>query len=292
MMRQEQPKPPAWPKQGFIDLFQARPLISYEAQLQQCLGFWQQKVESKALALATGRRCLEPIQYPGVARLHKIRTDFASSVAEWQPYQSDVFEMFVNANITNILGRDVDRCLESVMRESNWKDVPDEMLVVAARGSGKSTLLACAIAAFLKNIENYTAMVYSGLQAKSNDLLDSIWTAFCGMRDRDPDFAATVSFMKKTSKKILIVVNGDCRQIQAASSFGMVSHTFPPQRFNSHNVGCSPARVSASSISSGKSFPTLPPSIPPSFPRSVSRFQVSHKCHGLFSHLHSDGAWR
>jgi hypothetical protein len=185
---------------------------------------WSDKSLKASRAAAAGLKCVEPIQYPGVARLHAIRKDFEGAVNMWQPYQTRVFDMLVNANLKNILGADCDRCLERVMRDSNWLDVPDEMLVVAARGSGKSTMLASAVAAFLKNIPNYTAMVYSGIQTKGNDLLNSIYTAFMGMCARD--VSCVVTRVRKTATIISFTsADGDTRQINAASSLGMVCQT-------------------------------------------------------------------
>jgi hypothetical protein len=208
---------------GFAAALRERCPISYDGTLRKCMDFWRKKTRDYAVALVSGRRHVEPAQFPGIVRLHLLRADFASGIAEWQPYQSAVFEMFVNANIINILGTDSDMCLESVMRDGGWTDVPDEMLVLASRGSGKSTLLAVAVAAFLKDIPGYSAMVYSGIKEKSVDLLNSIWAAFEGMRMRDEDFKNSVA-TNKTKDTITICVNGtDMRQIHCSSSFGMVS---------------------------------------------------------------------
>lgn len=208
------------PAPPIIEVMKHRPPISYEEVLRLEMDVWSDKSLKAAQAAAAGQRCVEPVQYEGVARLHAIRRDFGAAVAMWQPYQSMVFEMLLNANIPNILGKDCDRCLERVMRDSKWTDVPDEMLVVAARGSGKSTMLACAVAAFFKNIPDYTAMVYSGIQSKGNDLLDSIYAAFIGMCEKDPTFAP--EHIRKTATTISFSVDGNVRQIRAASSLGMV----------------------------------------------------------------------
>lgn len=224
------------------DVFKISIPISYERTFRMCLGFWKNKTSKAAQALLTGKRYVEPPQFPGIVRLHSTRNDFTFGVEEWQPYQSEVFEMFVNANILNILGEDSDMCLESVMRDSGWVDIPDEELVLASRGSGKSTVLAVSAAAFLKNIKRYTAMVYSGikviffffllttlpdgslpLKEKSEDLLNSIYAAFEGMRNRDEDFQC--ASVQKTKTSITVsVATGDVRQVHCCSSFGMVSN--------------------------------------------------------------------
>jgi hypothetical protein len=213
-----------------MQMFAERPMVIYHKHVHACSKFWKRKVADSAAALALGQKCVEPVQYPGILRLHKVRTDFAGSMPEWAPYQTEVFEMFVNTNLINILGPDADTCRESVMRDSGWTTIPDEKLVVATRGSGKSTMLACAIAAFLKNIVDYTAMVYSGKQSKSDDLLESIWTAFLHMVDNDKECLTHISSMRKTITKITVTIDGNTRQIISASAFGLVSH-LPPSLF-------------------------------------------------------------
>jgi len=208
---------------SFADAFGSRFMISYDKPLEGCLKFWRKKTEDYAMALIVGKRHVEPARFPGVARLYMVRSDFASAIEEWQPYQSDVFEMFVNANIINILGSDSDMCLEHVMKDGGWVEVPDEMLVLASRGSGKSTLLSIAVASFLKNIPNYSAMVYSGLKEKSVDLLNSICAAFEGMRFRDENFRDSARVIRLKESITVYVSDDDIRQINCSSSFGMVS---------------------------------------------------------------------
>jgi hypothetical protein len=198
----------------------ACPVVMYNDILSTVADTWHLKgsqiVQAMSMGVKEGVQC----KFPGVARLNSIRVDFNNARAVWQPYQSQVFEMFLNANIINILGSDSDSCLEKVMRDSHWEDVPDEMLVVAVRGSGKSTMLACAVAAFMKGILNYTAMVYSGIQAKGNDLLVMIYDALMVMLDHDP--SVKVDYVRKTATTITLSIEGNVRQIRAASSLGMV----------------------------------------------------------------------
>ena len=112
--------------------------------------------------------------FEGMARLKKITNDFNNLRENWEPYQSAVFMMMVNANLRNILGSDTETCLPMVMAQYRWKKVEDEVLVLAARGSGKTWLLMSALAAFIVNIPNFTVCCYAGTSNKTADFYNGI----------------------------------------------------------------------------------------------------------------------
>ena len=212
--------PPTGPS-DFRELFTCGPMpIKYQRTRAEYLQYWRNESLQQAAAVNTGTRVARPPEWPGMLRLRRVQRDFDRAVAAWQPYQSEVFGQMVHANIEHILGVDYVDCISFVMQKRGWtKAQINEVLVLAYRGCGKSTMLAAAAAAFLKNIPQYSAMVYSGNMRKSIDLIDNIWVALQAMLERDPDFRANF-IVRKTSTDISIQErNGhDIRTLRACSS--------------------------------------------------------------------------
>lgn len=195
--------------------------ISYFNAVNEHRAYWGNRVMRQAETIVKGTtHDIEPA-YPGVARLYQTRKDFAGCMKRWKTYQNAAFEVFVNSNIKIILGEDCSRCLERVLANNGWTEIPNEYFIIAARGSGKSALLVCAIAAFMKNIPDYTAQIYSGIQNKGADMLNSVAAALKGMIARDTH--KNDIKVKTTSASIEMTVNGNYRIVQMKSSYGWVS---------------------------------------------------------------------
>ena len=216
---------------GFLTSLIIRSLpISYEITVTEYRNYWRRECEDEAARLAYGTKIHRPVDVPGMLRMKTIIKDFNNALDTWQSYQSDVFFNMLNCNKQMILGNDYVNCVSVVNEQHNWSNEPDECLVIAYRGCGKSTVLAESIAAFLKGIECYDAMVYSGDITKSKDLLNSIWSAFENMTDSDQDFKDGY-YRMKNSKQIAVwskdPKSKDRRCIRGASSFSKtVSQTF------------------------------------------------------------------
>jgi len=203
-------------------LLKNRPIAIYDNRLTLCKAEWEKKAIKKSESLLRGIKYEDEIKCPGLRRLYNIRKDFQGAIECWQMYQWDAMENMIHANINHILGTDLYQ-LERVARDSRWVGKPpNELLLQAARGSGKSTLLSAMAATFIKNIPNYNAMLYSGIQTKSVDLLNSVYASLYGMISKDP--YCNVREIKKTKDIIRLVMDdNDCREIRAMSALGMVS---------------------------------------------------------------------
>jgi len=161
--------------------FGDRPTASSAGPLKSCAEYWTMMHIMEVDRLQPGSigfSNLIPIGFAGVARLNKIFNDFNSLREGWESYQAkvreaneilqicQVFHMFCNALLRDILGTDKERCLEMVMARNHWTELEDEVLVLASRGSGKTWMLMSAMAAFFVNIPGFTACVYAGTSSK------------------------------------------------------------------------------------------------------------------------------
>jgi hypothetical protein len=114
-----------------------------------------------------------PIGHIGVARLKSMRNDFNTLREGWEPYQVAVYDQMCNTLIKEILGQDRDACLEAIMAQSNWTEIPSEVLVLAYRGAGKTWLLMSAMAVFFVYVPNFSACVYAGTSNKGQGVCSS-----------------------------------------------------------------------------------------------------------------------
>lgn len=196
--------------------------ISHEKTILEFNRYWTKECEDEAIRLSHGVKISRPLEVPGMTRIKRIIKDFNDALDTWQSFQSDIFFNMLNCNKRLILGNDYVNCVSVVNELYGWKDEPDECLMIAYRGCGKSTLLAHIVAAFLKEMESYDAMVYSGDITKSKDLLNSIWSAFENMMDNDPDFRDEF-YITKNARQISVwsknPKNKDKRTIRTTSSF-------------------------------------------------------------------------
>ena len=168
----------------------------------------------------------------GRVRLQRIVTDFYNSLEQWQSYQIDVFKMMLNCNLLFVLAGDED-CLEAVMQEYDWSEIPGETFVMAYRGSGKSSVVCAAAAAFIRNIPNYTATMYAVNTRKAEDNLDMI-VNFC--RAQEEQRPTNRVYRKARGAIRVSYEGGDNRWILACSTFGMVRPTSLFARSTPHTL--------------------------------------------------------
>lgn len=202
-------------------LFGGRPTAYSVAPLQKCAEYWTMKDVLQTQRLQLGRISLNvvPLGFEGIARLKKIFADFNSLRDNWESYQTLVFGKFVNCEIKDILGTDADRCLEMVMAQQHWDEIPSECLVLAYRGSGKTWLLISAIATFFANIPGFTCCCYAGTATKGQDfysgIVDQVKRLLSRMDpSKRPKLAVTQDLMTATFG------DDDVRWIRPFSTFG------------------------------------------------------------------------
>lgn len=228
-MQQAQPRPSSEEEnkrqERNAKLFGESPTASSVAPLTRCAEYWTIKQLQNAQRLQPERRLLNivPLGFEGIARLKKIFSDFNSLRDSWESYQTKVFGMFCNAMIKDILAGDMDRCLEMVMAQNHWTEIPSEVLVLAYRGAGKTLVMIDAQASFIVNIPGYTACVYAGTKAKAQDFYNGIAEHAIKLISRmDPAQRPKVQYTHDILQ--LTFPNGDVRWIRPFSSIGMVRH--------------------------------------------------------------------
>jgi hypothetical protein len=203
------------------------PTASSVTPLQKCAEYWAIKQIQSAQRLQPERRLLAvvPLGFEGIARMKKIFADFNGLRDSWESYQTKVFGMFCNAMVRHILDTDTDRCLEMVMAQNHWTEIPSEVLVLAYRGAGKTIMMIDAQAAFIANIRGYTACVYAGTKTKAQDFYNGIVEHALKLISRmDPSKRPKVQCTHDILQ--FTFPDGDTRWIRPFSSIGMVSVVF------------------------------------------------------------------
>lgn len=202
----------------FLELCKKRALITYETPVTQSYSYWGRRAADRRAAQAQGLDYTPPKVAAGVRRLYEMRNSFMNAGISWQPYQSEVFDSFLNVLIRQILGNDESEWLAEVMERSGWTEFPNEELVVAPRGSGKSALMSVAVAIFLLYIPKCSIMLYSGKLQKGNDLFNSI-QAMCVQINTQSRLDCTIH--RRGTTLTISDATGE-RVMNVASSFGLV----------------------------------------------------------------------
>ena len=167
----------------------------------------------------------------GMTRARKVFADFYCVVDEWQSHQMSVFKLIFASCLRYILGGELCRFLDAVMRDFDIKFLPTEVMIMAYRGSGKTRIVTAALAAIFKNVPSFTCTVSQVTKAKSASLLQDI------VRDIETIERKRPSGFQWTRSQDALVFDdkaGDRRRALAVSTRGIVTSIPSLSRFGFH----------------------------------------------------------